>query len=203
MMAIRMGATGIGLVGPMPSGPGIIAMDKITQIARALPPHIDSFLLSSETTPEALVEQTRKSFCNTLQIVDELQGSYDELKAALPGIKLVQVIHVEDESAIDRARVLAVKVDALLLDSGQPSAATKILGGTGRTHNWDISREIVRSVKIPVYLAGGLRPENVIRAIERVGSAGLDLCSGVRTNGRLDFLKLGSFMESVQQRMEQ
>jgi phosphoribosylanthranilate isomerase len=81
---------------------------------------------------------------------------------------------------------VAPHVNAILLDSGNPSAAVKELGGTGRVHDWELSRRIREAVDVPVYLAGGLRPENVAEAVARVGPFGLDVCSGVRSDGRLD-----------------
>ena len=78
---------------------------------------------------------------------------------------------------------LAARVDALLLDSGRPDAQVKTLGGTGLTHDWALSAEIVAQVDRPVFLAGGLRESNVAEAIAQVKPFGVDLCSGVRTEG--------------------
>jgi phosphoribosylanthranilate isomerase len=89
-------------------------------------------------------------------------------------------------------------VDALLLDSGNPSLATKELGGTGRAHDWAVSRRIRDAVGVPVYLAGGLNPQNVRKAIAQVQPFGVDVCSGLRTDGRLDAVKLEEFMRAVQ-----
>ncbi len=196
-LAIRMGATAIGLVGPMPSGPGVIARDEIPKIAKAIPGYIDRFLLSSARSIEQLVNDAKHSACNVLQIVDYFEGDYQALKAQLPDVKIVQVIHVEDETAIRQAKSLEGKVDMLLLDSGKPSSAVKELGGTGRAHDWTISRKIVESVDLPVYLAGGLNAENVRLAVEQVNPYGVDLCSSVRTMDQLDFVKLNAFMDSL------
>lgn len=92
----------------------------------------------------------------------------------------------------------ADRVDALLLDSGNQKLAVKELGGTGRTHDWRISRQIVETVPVPVFLAGGLTPENVSTAIQEVRPFGLDVCSGLRTNGKLDGEKVKRFFASVQ-----
>ena len=89
------------------------------------------------------------------------------------------------------------EVDALLLDSGNPKLAIKELGGTGRVHNWKLSRSIVEQSPVPVFLAGGLNPSNVKQAIDEVQPYGLDLCSGVRTNGRLDPAKLEAFFKNA------
>lgn len=182
----------------MPSGPGVISDDLIAEIARKVPPPIGTFLLTSETDAQAVISHQQKVGTNTVQIVDALQtGTYAEIRQALGGVKLVQVIHVTGEESLDEALRIAPGVDALLLDSGNPNLAVKELGGTGRTHNWAISRRIVESVPVPVFLAGGLNPENVRAAVETVQPFGLDLCSGVRTGGRLDPYKLERFFAAL------
>jgi phosphoribosylanthranilate isomerase len=195
-LAIRYGASALGLVGNMPSGPGIITNELIAKIAKQVPPPIGTFLLTSETSSSAIIRHQQQVMTNTIQVVDTLaDGKYDEIRQALPGIKLVQVIHVADESSVDEAIELAEEVDALLLDSGNPNLKIKVLGGTGKVHDWLLSRKIVEQSKVPVFLAGGLNADNVQQAIEMVQPYGLDLCSGVRTNGKLDERKLEAFMQ--------
>ncbi|MEO6037504.1 MAG: phosphoribosylanthranilate isomerase [Saprospiraceae bacterium] len=197
-LAIRAGASALGLVGAMPSGPGVIADELIADIARQVPPPVATFLLTSERDASTIIRHQQRVGTNTIQIVDALRaGNYADIRQVLPGVKLVQVIHVTGEESLDEAQRLAIEVDALLLDSGNPNLAVKELGGTGRTHNWTISRRICASVGVPVFLAGGLRPDNVRAAIEAVEPFGLDLCSGVRTNGQLDERKLEAFWEAV------
>jgi phosphoribosylanthranilate isomerase len=194
-LAITYGASALGLVGLMPSGPGIITDELIAGIAKQVPPPIGTFLLTSETSSSAIVAHQQKVMTNTIQVVDALaEGKYDEIRQALPGIKLVQVIHVTGESSVDEALELAEEVDALLLDSGNPNHKVKILGGTGKVHDWLLSRKIVAQSKVPVFLAGGLNADNVQQALDTVQPYGLDLCSGLRTNGRLDERKLEVFM---------
>jgi phosphoribosylanthranilate isomerase len=192
--AIRFGASALGLVGKMPSGPGIISDELIFQVAQTVPPPIATFLLTSETAAENIIAHYQKVSTTTIQIVDELkQGSYAQIKMALPSVKLVQVIHVIDDRSIDEALRISEEVDGLLLDSGNPNLKVKELGGTGRVHNWGLSRKIVEQSKVPVFLAGGLNAGNVKEAIEKVQPFGLDLCSGVRTEGKLDERKLEAF----------
>lgn len=197
-MAISFGADALGLVGKMPSGPGPIPDQLIANIVKQIHPPIASFLLTSEQSSEEIIYHVKRVDTNTVQIVDELSiGTYQDIRTALPHLKIVQVIHVQDGSIIENAVRIAREVDALLLDSGNPSGKIKTLGGTGNIHNWDISKEIVRSVNIPVFLAGGLNSENVRLAIEKVRPFGVDVCSGVRTEGKLDSEKLRSFFKSV------
>ena len=198
-LAIDHGASAIGLVAAMPSGPGPIADDLICQIAGAVPPSIGTFLLTSHQRVDQIIAHQRRCQANTLQLVDRLeQGSYEDLRAALPGISIVQVIHVTGEESIEEAcRIAEMPVHALLLDSGDPRLAVKVLGGTGRTHNWTISRRIREAVKKPLFLAGGLNPSNVGEALETVEPFGVDVCSGVRAHGALDKSELGGFMGAI------
>ena len=196
--AISFGAAAIGLVGTMPSGPGPISDDDIFRIAKTVPPPVATFLLTSEQTPQGIIEHHLRTRTNTIQIVDELEGrDYDSIRASLSGVKLVQVVHVIDESSIEEACELAEHVDAILLDSGNPKLAVKELGGTGRRHDWKLSRRIVETCGKPVFLAGGLNAENVREAIETVEPFGLDVCSGVRTGGNLDRAKMEVFFAAV------
>jgi phosphoribosylanthranilate isomerase len=196
--AVRLGADALGLVSAMPSGPGVIREDEIARIAAAVPPPIATFLLTSAVDPDAIIEQQRRCRTNTLQLCDALStGSHARLRAALPGVALVQVIHVENEASVEEALAVAPHVDALLLDSGRPNAETKELGGTGRTHDWALSRTIRERAPVPVFLAGGLRADNVGVAVRQVEPFGVDLCSGVRTDGRLDPAKLDAFVAAL------
>ena len=198
-LAIRHGASALGLVAKMPSGPGVISEPIIAEVAATIPPAIGSFLLTSEQNVQSIIDQQRRCRVNTLQIVDRLRvGKYGDLRAALPGISLVQVIHVTGEESIEEAcRIAEQGVDALLLDSGDQRLAVKQLGGTGRTHDWSISSRIREAVNVPIFLAGGLRSDNVKEAIQAVQPFGIDLCSSVRTDGRLDEWKLARFFEAV------
>ena len=197
-MAIRYGASALGLVSAMPSGPGPIDEDEIARIRHHIPPPVASFLLTCRQDVAGVIDQLRRTRCNTVQLCDTLtHGSYARIREALPGVSIVQVIHVTGEQSIAEALGVADDVDALLLDSGRPSLAVKELGGTGRVHDWAISRRIREASPVPVFLAGGLTPMNVADAIRQVRPFGLDLCSGVRTNGKLDEQKLAAFFAAV------
>ena len=197
-MALAAGADAIGLVSTMPSGPGTIDDATVRTIADWAPPPLDPWLLTPLEEPEALAAQVREARVRTVQLVRHLPGSVHlALRDLSPGLRVVQVVHVEDDGAIDLARAYAETADALLLDSGKPSAAIPLLGGLGQTHDWSISRRIVEAVDRPVFLAGGLDPDNVGAAIAQVRPFGVDLCSGVRVAGALDAARLSAFMTAV------
>ena len=198
-LAVTYGAAAIGLVGRMPSGPGIITDELIHSIAKTVLPPIDSFLLTSETTAEAIIEHHNKVNTTTIQMVDALSGrEYHKIREAIPHVKLVQVIHVLDEKAVQEAIEISEFVDAILLDSGNPNLPTKVLGGTGKTHNWDLSKKIREKISLPIFLAGGINKDNIKKAIEHVQPYGIDLCSSVRTNGQLDESKLEALFNALQ-----
>ena len=199
-MAIEAGASAVGLVSPMPSGPGPISNERAAEIAAEVPPGIDAFLLTPLQDVDELVEQNRLVKARTLQLVDALApGAHAELRRAMPGIRLVQVIHVTGPESVEEAATVAPDVNAILLDSGDPSLEVKELGGTGRRHDWALSRQIRERVDVPVWLAGGLNPDNAREAIETVGPFALDVCSGLRTGEGydLDPDKLERFMAAA------
>ena len=200
-LAIKYGASAIGLVSEMPSGPGVISEDLIEKIAATVPSTIGTFLLTSKTDAISIIEQNKKCKTNTMQIVDSVTiDVYDKLRKELPSIKLVQVIHVTDEESITKAKNVAQYVDALLLDSGNQKLKVKELGGTGRIHDWTISRKIRDTVSVPVYLAGGINANNVLDAAKEVEPFGIDLCSGVRENGKLNEKRLEEFFATLHDR---
>lgn len=196
--AVGAGADALGFVGPMPSGPGRIDDDQIRRIVPTVPPPAATFLLTSETEPSAVVDHVRRATVNTVQLVDRVaEDTYATLRAELPAVRIVQVLHVEDDRVLDDLAEVDVHVDAILLDSGRPNAPVRELGGTGRVHDWDLSRRVVEHSMRPVFLAGGLHAGNVGAAIDAVRPFGVDVCSGVRTDGALDLGKLIAFLGAV------
>lgn len=194
-VAVRHGASLVGLVSAMPSGPGVIDEALIGEIAATVPPGVTSVLLTSRTDPAEIADQQRRTRVGAIQLCDRLDAdARTALRSALPGVRLIQVVHVEGPGAIGEAVAAAEASDALLLDSGATASAVKELGGTGRTHDWAISRAIVEAVGVPVLLAGGLGPDNVAEAIRRVAPWGVDVCSGLRAEGRLDETRLARFV---------
>ena len=197
-IAIKAGADALGLVSSMPSGPGVIPEELIRTIAGAVPPPIATFLLTCHQRVDDIVAQRRRCGTNTVQLCDRLvEGTHAQLRAAMPGVAIVQVIHVNGPESVQEAMDVAPHVDALLLDSGNQKLATKELGGTGRTHDWRLSAAIRKTSGAPVFLAGGLRAENIRDAVRQVEPWGVDLCSGVRSDGRLDQYMLEAFIHQL------
>jgi phosphoribosylanthranilate isomerase len=200
-LAIDAGASALGLVSDMPSGPGVIDEATIAAVAAAAPPAVATFLLTCLPDAAGIADQVRRTRVSTVQICDRPQrGTAAALRRALPALKVVQVVHVTGPASMAEAAEEAQDADAILLDSGNPSARVKELGGTGRRHDWALSAEIVARVPRPVFLAGGLTPENAAEAIRTVRPWGLDVCSGVRTDGRLDAGKLDRLFAAIRLR---
>ena len=197
---MRHGASALGLVSAMPSGPGVIPEERIAELAARVPPGVSTFLLTSLTDPEAIVAQQRRCGCDTLQLCDRLSATVrGAVREELPAVRLVQVVHVDGPAALEEAAAAEEGSDALLLDSGRPGAERRELGGTGRTHDWELSRRIREAAGVPVFLAGGLRPENVGEAVRRVRPFGVDVCSGLRTDGALDEDRLRAFATALRE----
>lgn len=198
-LAAEAGAGFLGLVGEMPSGPGPIADPEIAAIAQAAPPGATPVLLTSRTGAGEIADHVRATGVRAVQIVRTVPpGVRFELRGLLPGLTVLQVVHVEDASALAVAEEAARGADYLLLDSGRPSAAVPELGGTGRVHDWGVSAEIVVRSPVPVFLAGGLRPDNVAAAVAAVRPQGVDVCSGLRDGeGRLDPGRLHAFVTAL------
>ena len=198
MMAVRYGAAAVGMVSAVPNNPWVLAEERIADIVARLPPGVASFLVTISQEVATIIAQQRRCHANTVQLGDRLtDGTYQELRAALPGVHIVQVIHVTGEEALQEAQLVAPQVDGLVLDSGSRDPSHKQLGATGQTHDWHISSRICRAVGVPVFLAGGLNPTNVADAIRQVRPYGVDLCTGVRTDGRLDEEKVRAFFTAV------
>ena len=188
-IAIRAGAYAIGLVAEMPNGPGEIDDVNIRAITDDVRQRhcgrAYSVLLTSRTRGDAIVEHVRDTLPDMVQIVDTPEhGAHGVIRKAHPDLKIIQVIHVEDESAVDQARAVEADVDFILLDSGKPSSPVRTFGGTGETHDWSVSKRIVETVDRAVFLAGGLAPENVPAAVSKVRPFGVDVCSGLRDRER-------------------
>ena len=199
-IAVRAGADALGFVSAMPSGAGIIGEDLIAQLMPIVPPPVGTFLLTCETDATRLVAQQRRCGANTLQLCDRVTPEVRALVCRqLPGVRIVQVVHVTGPESIDEALEVQETADAILLDSGNQSLPVKELGGTGRTHDWTISAAIRERARVPIFLAGGLNPGNVREAVAAVRPYAVDVCSGLRTGGKLDAAKVSAFVDAVRE----
>lgn len=196
-LAVRSGASAVGLVAGMPSGPGIVSDDLIARLASRTPPGVSRFLLTASLDGAGILAHIARTGVDVVQVCDHVEPDVLREVRAGSSARVVAVVHVGSEAAEVYAQQASRFAHALLLDSGNPGADFLELGGTGRTHDWGRSRKIVSDAPVPVWLAGGLKPENVGQAIATVRPWGVDLCTGVRRDGRLDPERLTSFMRAV------
>lgn len=194
-MAADAGADMIGLVGPMPDGPGIVSHAAAREIAGTVPPWVRPVLLTASDTAEAIAADAAAAGVDTVQVVRHIAPA-ESRALARTGLGVLQVIHVEGPEAVGLIPDYAGHVDAFLLDSGRPSTGGA-LGGTGEVHDWRVSRAFVALSPVPVFLAGGLGPENAARAVAEVRPFGLDICTGLRPGGRLDAGRLRAFLDAA------
>ncbi len=193
-MAAAVGADFLGLVGPMPSGPGILTLAEARAVAQALPDDARPILLTAAETAQDIAREAAFVGVEAVQVVRPLTGREARALSG-QGLHYLQVIHVEGPDALDLIDLYAEHCDAFLLDSGRPSQGQ--FGGTGRVHDWTLSAAFCDRAPRPVYLAGGLTPETVGAAIRQVRPAGVDICSGLRRNGALDPALLDTFMAAI------
>ena len=196
-MAQRQGADAMGLISWMPSGDRFLSDPEIQELAAANP-NVERVLLTCKTDPDEIRHQVLDAGTDTVQLVERMAiADLEPLRSGLPGISLVQVVHVTGPAALQQALDVERYVDFILLDSGNPEGPDRTLGGTGNVHDWQVSREIVRAVRCPVFLAGGLGPDNVAEAIAEVQPFGVDVCSRLRPNGPLDEELLTKFFNAI------
>ena len=142
---------------------------------------------------EEIISILKELNISNVQLHDNI--SIEEIKkirSALPELYIIKAVHVLNEHAIQHALMLEEYADAIILDS-RTSAR---LGGTGNVHDWNISAEICKRCKKPVFLAGGLTPDNLVSAIETVRPYAVDANSGVETeNGDKDLNKIRKFVQ--------
>ncbi|MCO4771258.1 MAG: phosphoribosylanthranilate isomerase [Deltaproteobacteria bacterium] len=198
-IAVAGGADLLGFVAPPLGGLGVIPVERIAELISLVPPGCVAVLLTGLTGFEDIANQVRLARPDGVQLVrSTTPETRRALREAFPGLRLLQVVHVHGEDAIDDALAAQEHSHGLVLDSAVLGGPTEQLGATGTTHDWSISARVVAAVDVPVYLAGGLSAANAAQARRVVGSFGLDLCSSVRTQGRLDQDKVSAFVAAAQ-----
>lgn len=186
LQCVQAGAEAIGVaVATGANLPAEVPEATCAEIFAALEGRAQRVLLVVTQTEEETVEYVRRLQPDILQLCGNLLPATPEFaaqcRAVRPGLRVLQAVGVDGPEAIDRAKYFAGFCDMLILDSIAPGIAG--IGAAGRTHDWSIDAEIVRSVPCHVVLAGGLDAENVRAAIEAVRPWGVD--SFTRTSDRL------------------
>lgn len=171
-----------------------VTMEKAAAMIKKVPPFMEVVAVTHLTDVSDLIKIVSKTNCTTLQIQDDIfPEKISEIYEAAPYLKIIKAVHVMDESAIDTAKVFEDVCDGIILDT----KAGGRIGGTGKTHDWSVSRKIVEEVSLPVILAGGLTPENVGEAISVVQPYAVDVHSGVKLDGVRDCVRTKKFVEAA------
>jgi len=203
LLAAELGADAIGLlVGQKHNSLDFISATVAREIARALPPSMDAVLVTHLKEIDQLERLLQQSEITTIQLHSEIApSSVERLRHRLPGVKIFKSINVISADSVAYPDAFKKLVDGFVLDS--INLATNQVGGTGKTDDWSVSRQIVmRYPEVPIILAGGLNSENVRSAIERVRPFGVDVNSGRKAaDGFKDPRKMEAFI--VQAKHEQ
>lgn len=192
-IALSAGADAVGFI----TGTNYKSEDAVTKscakkLVLSLPPFVASVAVTHLQNPQDLIDIIDETGCSTLQIQNDVSlEDMDIVKNGLPHTKIIKAVHVTGIEAIEKAEMFSKTADAIILDT---KTETRI-GGTGITHDWNISAEIVKRLNKPVILAGGLSPSNLAEAIEKVKPYAVDVHSGVKKNGARDFYLTKSFVD--------
>jgi phosphoribosylanthranilate isomerase len=198
-LAVEFGADGIGLlVGQRHPSPDFISEQLAARIARVLSGKAEAVLVTHVPEVDEIERLLRESEITAVQLHSEiLPDGIRELKRRLPNLTVLKSVHVLSRDSMEYPKPYLNLVDGFVLDSFNP--ATDQVGGTGLTHDWSISRDIVgRYHDIPIYLAGGLNSGNVAIAIKSVRPFGVDVNSGTKgADGYKDAQKLRDFIDQA------
>lgn len=174
---IAAGADALGFHVELEHSKCPIGAATTASIISHVPPFVASVIVTTVIEPKALIRIARATGANTLQLQGEVSAdTVRAVKAVSPYLKVYAVVHVFGTDAIEAARKIE-GVDAIILDSADKTSGAR--GGTGKTHDWNISKKIVESLSIPVVLAGGLNPDNVAEAVRLVKPYAVDVETGV------------------------
>lgn len=194
-VALDCGADALGfLVGITHLAEDKIEVEDAKKIIDKLPPFVSTVAVTHLQDIHKIIDMCRYLGVTTLQIHDYIHPEeVAYCRKELPGVKIIKAVHVIDGDkigTIEMAHSFEKVADALLLDS----RTAERLGGTGKTHDWNISREIVDEMNVPVMLAGGLTDKNVYDAVMKVRPYAVDVNSGVEVDGNKDWEKVSGFI---------
>lgn len=195
LLAAELGADFLGFIVEISESEDSLSKDEAKNLIRQLPLEVIPVMVTYLNNAEEIVKVASYVIAGAVQLHSNISlPEIGKIRKALPKIKIIKAIHVIDEKVVSEAVKFSDYVDYILLDS---KAKGKI-GGTGKTHDWSISRKIILKCKKPVLLAGGLNPENVLDAVRKIKPFGVDVNSGVKAKPRVkDAEKLRKFIENA------
>jgi phosphoribosylanthranilate isomerase len=187
-----LGATALGFI-CVPSSPRYVTSEQIKAVIEQLPQQTDKIGVFANSSKEQIAQTVAETGLTGVQLHgDEGKEFCQQLRESLPNVEIIKALRIRNADDFDKANTYTKYVDTLLLDAYHPEQ----LGGTGKTLNWDSLQQF--SPDCPWFLAGGLTPQNVLEALNKVNPNGIDLSSGVETApGDKDLAKVGELFEKL------
>jgi phosphoribosylanthranilate isomerase len=188
--AVNAGADAVGFIVDIASSPRNLTVDKARQLIDFVPPFVSPVVVTQSGALESVNNHLHPPYVQIIGADPEA-----EVLSRLHNVKKIKALQVTSSIVTELKMGHYSMYDALLVDShikGQ-------LGGTGRIHDWNVSREIRQLVSPrPLILAGGLTEFNVTEAIKKVRPFAVDVSSGVESRpGVKDHSKMRWFVEAA------
>jgi phosphoribosylanthranilate isomerase len=196
-VAIDTGADAVGFLVGVPSSPRNLTLEKAETLLGQVPVFVDSVVVTAPKSIDRLVKFCERLKPSAIQIHGKEQLDFSKIRDKIKHSQLIKTVYVTEDALNERVVENLKTFDAVLLDS----FSKEQYGGTGKIHDWTLSRQIKEAVApVPVVLAGGLKPENVKEAVLAVEPYAVDVASGVETSpGVKDHIKIRAFVENAKQ----
>ena len=194
-VTVAAGADAVGFIVGVPSSPRNLTLERAEMLLSQVPIFVDSVVVMAPKSIKQLVEVCERLKPSAIQIHGKEQLDSSEIREKIKDTRLIKTVYVTEDALNETAIEDSKMFDALLLDSFSKGQ----YGGTGKVHDWTLSRQIKEAVApVPVILAGGLKPENVKEAILKVQPYAVDVASGVELSpGVKDHEKVRTFVENA------
>ena len=198
-MCLNAGADVIGiLVGQEHSSTDFVNKETAKEICDYVNKRCNVSLVTHLTNADEIIELTKFIGNNIIQLHSNIEErEVKKIVNALPNIKLVRLIHISTDGQIATNISKMKYADFYLLDSF--NLKTNQVGGTGFTHDWNKSRELITKLNKPTFLAGGLNPDNVKIAINQTNPYGVDVNSGCKVDGKKNAEKVLKFVKNAKE----
>jgi phosphoribosylanthranilate isomerase len=194
--AVEAGADAVGFVVNVPSSPRNLALGEAERLMKNTPVFVKNVVVTVPKRLSELIETYERLRPDILQIHGH-NLSDSVIREKLANTRLIRAIQVKSDYAVDEAIKATNTFDAILVDSFVPGR----LGGTGKVHNWELSKRVRQKIHPkPLILAGGLNPENVQGAIRVVKPYAVDVSSGIESQpGIKDSKKVFEFIKNAKE----
>ena len=196
-VAVDAGADAVGFLVGVPTSPRNLTLERAKMLLDLVPVFVDSVIVTAPETVEDIVEICETLKPSVIQIHGKKNFVASQVRKKVKNTCLVKTVYVKPDILKEENIEELKQFDAVLLDSFTKNQ----YGGTGKTHDWTVSKQIKEAVApVPVILAGGLKPENVKEAILAVNPYAVDVASGVEASpGIKDHNKIHAFVENAKE----